>query len=154
MSKLKQRILTIAIAIIFVLFIGYGIQTFYPAPEYEDYCEERAIPVARTIEEAEDLEQTELFEKQKQCRDDFENARQSYDRIVFIITAIIGIITIAVGVILKLESVSAGLMAGGVLTIVYGAIRYWYNMPDYIRFSLLGLVLVGLIWLGYKKLKD
>ncbi len=154
MSKLKQRILTIAIAIIFALFVGYGIQTFYPGPEYENYCEEKVMPEPRTIEEATELEKTELYQEQQECRDNFENATKSYDRIVFIIAVIVGLIAITVGVLLKLESVSAGLMAGGVLTIIYGAIRYWYNMPDYLRFSLLGIVLIGLIWLGYKKLKD
>tara|TARA_Y100000034_G_scaffold40026_1_gene49305 strand:- start:3561 stop:4022 length:462 start_codon:yes stop_codon:yes gene_type:complete len=153
MSKLKQRILTIAIAIIFVLFIGYGIQTFYPGPEYEDFCEEKPMPVPRTLDEAGELEKSDLYEEQKECRDNFENARQSYDRIVFILSVIFGAIAIGAGVMLKLKSVSAGLMAGGVLTIVYGAMRYWSRMSDYLRFVLLGVVLVGLIWLGYKKLK-
>ena len=37
----------IAIAIIFALCVGYGIDTFYEAPEYEDFCDEssRALPV-------------------------------------------------------------------------------------------------------------
>ena len=45
MSKLKQRILMIAIAIILVFFIGIGIDTFYKSPEYRDFCDEAIKPV-------------------------------------------------------------------------------------------------------------
>jgi len=40
-SKLKRTILGISIALILALFIGYGINTFYKPPKYEDFCEEK-----------------------------------------------------------------------------------------------------------------
>ena len=52
-----------------------------------------------------------------------------------------------------MASVSAGLMGGGVLTILYGVIRYWTDLPDYGRFIILGIILAILIWLGYKRIK-
>ena len=55
--------------------------------------------------------------------------------------------------ILKLETVSSGIMGGGVLTIIYGTLRYWGEMSDIIRWILLGVVLALLIWIGYKKVK-
>lgn len=39
-SKIKQVLLSVAVAIIFVLFVGYGINTFYEEPRYNDYCDE------------------------------------------------------------------------------------------------------------------
>ena len=51
--KLKQIILTISIALILVFFVAYGINTFYKAPKYEDFCEERATPID-TEEECEE----------------------------------------------------------------------------------------------------
>lgn len=87
------------------------------------------------------------------CREDFDKTREKYNRNVFIVATGIGIIILIVGFALKMASVSAGLMGGGVLTILYGIIRYWTDLPDYGRFIILGIILAILIWLGYKRIK-
>ncbi|MAE43229.1 hypothetical protein CMO93_05635 [Candidatus Woesearchaeota archaeon] len=87
------------------------------------------------------------------CYKEFDNIREIYNRNVFIISAILGIISLLIGAFLKLPSVSSGIMGGGILTIIYGTLRYWGNMPDYGRFTILGIALAILIWLGYKKFK-
>jgi hypothetical protein len=146
-SRLKHNILMIAIAIIFALFIGYGIDTFYEAPEWEDYCdiEERIVDPAN---------QTKLAERE-QCEEEFDAVREPYERNVFIITLIIGMIAIIIGgVVLKVETVSSGIMGGGVFTLIYGTMRYWGDMHKYLRFTVLTIVLIVLIWIGYKKFKD
>jgi len=151
-SRLKHNILMIAIAIIFALFVGYGIDTFYEAPEYEDFCNEssRALPVKPNQTEME-----EFNAKQNQCREEYDAASEPYNRNVFIITLIIGIIAVFLGsFVLKVESVSSGIMAGGVLTLIYGTLRYWGDMHKYLRFSVLTMVLFILIWIGYKKFRD
>ena len=38
MINVNKWLLAIAIAIVFNLFINYGIATFYPAPKYDNYC--------------------------------------------------------------------------------------------------------------------
>ena len=49
----------------------------------------------------------------------------------------------------SLESVGAGLMGGGIGTLIYGAGGYWEYAEDWIRFlsSVIGLVV--LIWFAY-----
>jgi len=151
-SRLKHNILMIAIAIIFALFVGYGIDTFYEAPEYEDFCNEssRAMPVK--------LNQSDLEEfnaKQNACWEKYDAASEPYNRNVFIITLIIGLAAVFIGsFVMKVESVSSGIMAGGVLTLIYGTMRYWGDMHKYLRFTVLTIVLIILIWIGYKKFKD
>jgi len=39
-NKVKNVILSIAIAIIFAFFVGRGIDVFYPSPEWDDYCDQ------------------------------------------------------------------------------------------------------------------
>jgi len=179
-SKLKRIILGISIAIILVLFVGYGINTFYKSPKYEDFCEEKFPRPVRT--EKEDISKcdavqtaNEAFEAScykgivryetdedgcqvakecDMCNKEYREAREIYNRNVFMISITAGLIAVILGgVILKLESVSAGIMGGGVLTIIYGTIRYWGDMADVGRFTILGIVLVVLIWMGYKKFK-
>ena len=71
---------------------------------------------------------------------------------MFIVASGIGIIALIIGFALGIASVSAGLMGGGVLTILYGTIRYWSDLPYYGRFIILGITLAILVWLGYKRI--
>ena len=171
-SGLKRTILGISIAIILALFVGYGINTFYKPPKYEDFCEEELLRKIISTEE-ECLEvggqwnvaPERIIEEDKTvikgfcnpnytCEKEFRDVMEIYNRNVFIISVIIGLISVVLGgIILKLESVSTGIMGGGVLLILYGTIRYWGDLADVGRFIILGLVLGVLIWIGYKKFK-
>ena len=183
MSKVKQILLAIAIAIIFSLFVGYGISTFYRSPKYDDFCKGKEFP--RPYLESAPIEKTnctyimpdknltdDCNEKKgnllanyddkgciesyycEMCMKNFEDKNEVYNRNVFIITLILGLTAIIIGgIVLKLASVSSGVLGGGILTVIYGTIRYWGQMPDVIRFIDLGLVLIVLIWISYKKLK-
>jgi len=167
-SNIKETILGISIALILALFVGYGIQTFYDSPKYEDFCNltTRDITtendcliqggqwVATPIKEGAELKKEGFCDVQYSCRNDFDEASQKYNKVVFIIAIILGLSAVILGgVILKLPSVSAGIMGGGALTIIYGTLRYWGNLADVGRFFVLGIVLAVLIWIGYKKIK-
>jgi len=67
---------------------------------------------------------------------------------------IIGVLTILIGLFLKdVAAVYLGLMIGGIVIVLEGIIRYWANMNEYLRFTILGLLLILLIYISYKKLK-
>lgn len=179
MSKIKAVILGIAIAIVLAFFFGYGINTFYNPPRQSDFCEDEFVPRPLPIKELNNCSEIEDDEElRNECNDkdgrltlkfddegcveeyfcetcygEFDKAREKYNRDVFIISTILGIISITIGAFLKLTSVSAGIMSGGVITIIYGTIRYWGNLPDLGRFLILGVALAILIWIGYKKFK-
>lgn len=87
------------------------------------------------------------------CREEFDDSRQVYNRNVFVMCIVLGLFGVIAGTYLKLPSVSAGIMGGGVLTIIYGSLRYWADMNEYIRFTILSIALAILIWVGYKKFK-
>jgi len=181
-SKIKRAILGISIAIILVLFIGYGINTFYKSPKYEDFCEEKFPRPVKIGEE--NISKCNEVEKANQaleescykqggivryetdengcqvadicdmCNKKYEEAREIYNRNVFVIAVLAGLICVILGgIVLKLESVSAGIMGGGVLSIIYGTVRYWGDLADVGRTVILGIVLAILIWMGYKKFR-
>lgn len=164
-SKPKSVILAVSIAIVLALFIGISIETFYPTPNYDDYCGERAIPVR--------LEQTQEYCKSQggkwyadsgpkgegycdydyYCRQELEDARENHGKFVFIISVIFGFIALLIGwLALKKEAVSSGIMGGGAMMVIYGIIRYWSYAQDYLRIMILGAILAILIFIGYKKL--
>jgi len=170
-SSFKKNVLSISIALIFVFFIGYGIETFYDSPEYSDFCDYSNRPVKLDIDSKENCLQYngtwEVYDKPlvdgktgwcdlyKECQEKYDSVREDYSKNVFIITFIIGIISLFIGsYLINVESVGSGIMGGSTLTIIYGTLIYWSDLNDLLRFVILGIVLGILIWIGYKKLSD
>lgn len=92
-----------------------------------------------------------------QCYQRYDAVAKERSKKVFFLALPIGILIIAAGAFFfGLEAVGAGLMGGGVGTLIYGSGAYWPYTQNWIRFllSLVGLVL--LIWFAYfwnKKMK-
>jgi len=164
-SKPKAVILAISIAIVLALFIGITIETFYPTPDYEDFCDEKAYQIRenQTRENCENRggkwnptlapEGEGYCDYDYFCREELENERENHGKTVFIISEIIGFIALLVGwLALKKEAVSTGIMGGGAMMVIYGIMRYWSYAQDYLRLIILGIILAILIIIGYKKL--
>lgn len=142
--NMKANILAIAIAVVFLLFIMLGINTFMEEPEFDCECN-------RTTNKT--PEKPICGEEYQECTEDAEDARNSYKLKVFIIMVVIGIAAITGSFFIGVDAVSTGIMGGGLLTIFVGAIQNWGNFQDWMKFIILGVVLFILVWLGYKKLK-
>ena len=159
---LKNIILGIAIVILTIFVIVNGIGVFYPKVEYSDFC---AAEVIETQERCEEIGATwevydgvrRLFEGEKgfcdrnfKCRDRYDDAREERAKKVFYVALPFGILILLVGGFLfYLEAVGAGLMGGGVGTIVYAAGSYWRYGEDLFRFIISLLGLVSVIFLAY-----
>lgn len=182
-SNLKKTILGIGIALLLALFLGYAVHTFYERPESTDFCGKiqamievdscegyetpvefevrRPIPVPvgkgcycyEIDKEGNKRCETSNPEFVK-CWESYDAAREKYEKNSFIALVMLGLLSIFIGgVILKVESVGSGIMGGGVLTLLYASLRFWGSLPDYGRLAILGVALVVLIWLGYKKFR-
>ena len=84
------------------------------------------------------------------CYERYDLVSKERARKVFFIALPLGILIIAGGAFaFGLEYVGAGLMGGGVGTLIYGSGAYWPYTENWIRFllSLLGLII--LIWFAY-----
>ena len=165
MISVKNIIFGIAIFIL-AMFVGiYGLSTLYgEAPEYKDYCPENLIN--QTMCESEGgswVESTQLVTDARgetkpvpvgggycqydytPCQKELENAEEKYFKKIFLTALPLGIVIILAGaLILSLESVSAGLMLGGVGMVVYGTGTYWRFTDDWLKFvlSLAGLIIL------------
>ena len=178
-SKIKKWVIAIAIAIVFNLFVNYGVATFYPGPEYSDYCSEspRAFPLREAQNDCEPIEASQ--ELQNECNDrkkayiaykydsngcateaycetcgaEYDDVRKIHDGNVFVALLIVAVIALAAGIFSKTEAVSTGFLLAGILGLLIASLRYWEHLQNIYRFALLGIVLAILIWLGYKKTK-
>jgi len=131
--RLAKTFLAIGIAVIFAVFIGYGLYVIYEPPKYGDCYGEL------------------------DCYRNLETRQHEYSRNSFFILIIIGTITLVAGILLsKMEGIGSGLMGGGILVILWSLAHtweYWSTFNKYVKLIVLGVVLVILIYLGYKKLE-
>jgi len=169
LKNIKALILSVVIAIVLSSFIIYTIQVFDPSPEWEDYCSEsiRGPKIARGIDASEEIVDQTTCEAEEgakwmngycdynyQCQMDYNDARDKHRFIVFLVAVPTGIVALALGISLALPSVSSGLMLGGVFLTIFGTGNYWDKFSNIVRVLILGIALVILIWLGYKKLES
>ncbi len=87
------------------------------------------------------------FTKQKEYND----AQKVYQRNIFIVLVVLGVISFALGIFISNEIVTLGLSWGGVLSFVVASTRYWSSADNIIKVLILGLALAILIWLAIKK---
>lgn len=169
--KVRKVILSVAIAILFVMFIAYAIESVYPSPKYERYC---PSPTINPVNESEctavngtwivypvETMNGKQFpagvsgycDTYTECAQPWEDAQESYNRNLFFISIIIGLIVVVLSLVFSVEAVGSGLMGGGVLLMIYGTIRYWGALSDILRTVMIGIALGILIWIGYRKLR-
>ena len=101
------------------------------------------------------LEPRSYCDQEFTCRKQFEEAQKLYNRNVFVVLIVLGVVSIIASFVLSnITAVSLGLSFGGILSLIVGSVRYWSDMDDYLRVIILGLALAALIWLGVKKIRD
>ena len=90
------------------------------------------------------------------CSKDFNEANSKYNKNIFYISAVIGIIAILAGLYLPkaIDAIASGFMFGGILIMLQGTVRVFGDLGKWTRVIVLGIELVILVWIGYKKVKD
>ncbi len=137
--------LLVAVAIIFPLMVGLGIEAFYASPK-DPYEKCRSLePSCEGKQVCPDPMKDPTYKK---CYDKQDTVVQAHNRDVFIMTTIIGFVAIAAGALFISEAmgpVAPGLVFGGLLTILYGAVRGFQAVDKRWLFLELVIVLIGLI---------
>jgi hypothetical protein len=167
-STTRIALLAFAIAIVSLLFIIYGINTFYKSPDMDDYCKD--INYRMQVETCDDNDfdcfcdikfnntnETRCEKTNPQftnCMNEYDNSKERFNLIIFVLMSIIGALMVIGSFFIKHDTVSFGVMGGGILSILVGVLRNWTNVQDWMRFIILGIILIALIWIGYNKIKD
>ena len=168
----KNIILGIGIVVVYALLLWQGTRTFYPNPEFEDFCGESERffrPFVEPIEcETPQSVITDQFECNNKenyfhaeydelgclsggfcddCNKQFESAQEKHARNVFIVSIIIAVITFVVGFfVLSIEPVGSSLIGSSIWAVFYGTIVNWQYFNAAWQFVLLLIAFAGLIW--------
>lgn len=178
-SAIVKWALVAGIVVVLNLFFNYAISLVYKEPQFDRFC-----PVEITSKTYTDktvcteaggqwTETTYPVEPEKNdvtnpvkvsgycnatytCGQAYDTSVSTYNRNVFIILVVLGVLSLVAGAFLThLSSVVAlGFSFGGVISLVIGAMRYWSNMQDVLRVVVLAFALAALVWVGIKKINE
>ncbi len=182
-SRVLKWSVIIGIVIVLNLFFNYALSLVYKSPEYEKYCPneqivappttqdkcvaaggqwtENVYPVQAPVGPATKPAPISVTEVKGYCnptytcQKNYDTDYKVYQRNVFIVLVILGILSMVGGIFLRGSSaVATALSLGGVLSLIIAAVRYWEAAQNLLRVVILGLALLALIWLGIKKFRD
>lgn len=161
---------SLAVAILFVLFVILGTRTFYEEPEappYPEppfrlvkppvYCEpgggcfnpETGERLTKEQEERLSEEEREYIRAQREFEEKrraYEDDRGDYHRNVFIVASVLGVAAVAVGLYLfrRVEAMPLGLLLGGIGVIIFGWVQAAEDFGEIGMAPLFAVVAVGL----------
>lgn len=164
--NLRDILFGIGIMILTIFVTVYGMSVFYPSVKYDDFCGElRTQEIIDTQQRCEEIGgKWSVYESVKpvegsvegfcdrdfNCRQNYEDARESRSKKIFFISIPLGVVLILIGGFLfGIEAIGAGLMGGGIGTIVYGAGGYWQYGGDLFKFLMSLLGLTAVVYLAY-----
>jgi len=153
MAKVMNVVFGIGIAVILFIVVTLGVQVFYKAPVYEDFCnvsyydkpvviyDSTICPDNMTVGECNKLvkeKQTTLdiqSREQEKCSTAYQDADKIYGKNVFIINNILGIILVIVSLFLfSMINIAAGTSFAGLVLIIWGFMRGWQGTGDILKF--------------------
>jgi hypothetical protein len=164
--KVVNFVLGLATAVILAALIALGIAAFYPAPVAPSYPDNGVTPVVPCASaDTACMQNNARIEAQQQAAQDQYNIAETaygsaisvYDRNLFIVANVIGIMFFALGfwlvfgIALASNAVPVGIMLAGLWSIIYGYVRGWGSVGDQSKFFI-GLVIAvimigGSMWL-------
>jgi len=173
-SKIFKWALVLGIIIVLNLFFNYAISLFYKQPDYSSY-----FPQSQVVEPIETKDEclgvggqwTEnsnfydnTYSKENNTpkvkgycdpnftkQQEFNKAQKEYDRNVFIILVLLGVISFLLGVFIPNEIITISFSWGGVLSFIIASMRYWSNAENLAKVLILAVALFALVWLAIKK---
>ena len=174
-SKVLKWSLIIGIVVVLNLFFNYTLSLVYSNPEYTKFCPQKQVvespqtkaqcleiggqwventyPAPAGIKTA--PEKTSYCNAEFTCGKNYEAARNSYEKNVFIALVALGVLSLAVGLFLRgNDAISSGLSLGGVFSFIIASMRYWSSAQNLIKVSILAVALIALLWLAFKKFQN
>ncbi len=178
-SRVLKWSLIIGITIVLNLFFNYAISLIYPSPTFTAFCPDTQVvnPPATKPEclkvggqwnestvapekitptaPAKPAQVSGYCNATYTCQKDFDTSYKAYERNVFIVLVILGVLSLLCGLFLNItEAVTLGLTLGGVLSLLIASGRYWSEAGNILKVIILLIALIALIWVGIKKFKE
>lgn len=140
--RILRVIYVLAIAVVLVLLVIFGVEAFYPSPQYPDYPE--PIPAYNSSD------YQEWEQEWMQAYAEYQQEVAVYHRNIFFIVLPLGAVFAVGGTFIRrrLDIFGAGLILGGIGTMISAVVPY--DLDNMLRFAGIAAILAVLIFVGYK----
>jgi uncharacterized protein YqhQ len=152
----RKLIIALVIAVLFSVFVFALVEAVYPQPEYTN-CYDSASPdykygYTNLTPQERDLEDKKI----QACTSAYEDERNQYEFIRFIIMAIVGVLVILAAMFIPAQNTTtlaivSGLLLGGLFVLFAGTISGWSSIGRIARPIIILVELLLVIWVAYKK---
>ncbi len=175
-TYLTRTILVICFLVLVTTFTTRLFQLIFNKPEYNTYCPDSlyakqygtekdcvadggqwsSYAVAPTLEETRPTKDaiTGSCNITYTCNKAYESANKIFERNMFIAIVAIGLLLLLISTFVTLHLLSIALMVTGGFIAIYGALRYFGNVPELVRVIFLGVGIAVLLYIIIKRQKN
>jgi hypothetical protein len=142
-NKVLKIVFTIFIGVMVALFVGFGIEAFYPAPPYPN---DLGITYAKEMTEAQQATAQAL-------QTAYDEAVKLHNQITSIVVTAVAVIIMFVSMFLEKRNITLtnGLLLGGLFTLIYGSGVGFTAGSAMITFITVGVGLASVIVVGVRR---
>ncbi len=146
-TSIIRFVYALFLGVLLALFVGFGINTFYPGPNEPRYPTVTTVTKEPTQEQqiAETNYQTEYRK--------YEDKLKPYSRNVSMVALIAAVVFLSLSLVLekRLPIIADGIMFGGLFTLLYSIIRSVISQDSKYIFIVITIGLIAVLYLGYHK---
>lgn len=139
-NKVLKIIFTVFIGVMVALFVGFGIEAFYPSPVYPDvmWKENMTDAESAAIQAAEAA---------------YQEAVRVHNQIVSIVVTAVAVVIMVVSMFLEKRNrtLTNGLLLGGLFSLVYGSTVGFSAGSAMVTFITVGVGLIAVIFVGVRR---
>jgi hypothetical protein len=146
-NKIIKLVYSLFLGILLAIFVGVGVNTFYPGPEWPEYPSELNYSYENEPSE-------EQREKQKAYDDElksYEEQSKSYSRnlSIILLAAAVALLVFSLQFEKKIKFISDGVMLGGLFTLLYSLTASFASKDDKLTFGVTTVAVVVVLFVGY-----
>lgn len=150
-NNVLKLVYTFFLGLLLAIFIGVGINTFYPGPTMPEQ--------STALTNSYNKEPAALTSDQKQLQNDYNNKMdqynkdtKSYSRNVSILALVAAVLFLVISLLYekRIRIISDGLLLGGLFTLIYSIIRSFASSDSKYIFGVVTAGLIIVIYLGYR----
>jgi len=149
----KQVAVWLAISCLVPLLGYYITAAAYPPPDEHEYDRNQSELRDKRNESKDDAEKERLRVLLQEQEDKHHEAEKVFARRVFYVACPIGLLAFAIGIMVRVQAVGAGLMFGGLSTLTEGCYSAWDFLDRWTQLSSLIVCLVVIVALGMWKFR-
>jgi hypothetical protein len=149
-NTILKLVYTFFLGVLLAIFIGVGINTFYPGPKEPQFPVE-LNSYGKEINLTSD--QIAIQKDWDQKIEQHNNEMKPYNRNVSIITLVAAVIFLAISVLYekKIQVIADGIMLGGLFTLLYSLGRGFASEDSKYVFAVVSVSLATALFLGYHR---